>query len=272
MPREVLFVKYYEKGSTDIAADQMAPALRARGVPSRSVGAAELRGVRGAALVFVKRADLLDLVRGRLAGCRLVIDVHDTVVFRRGVRWSRLYHGMIFRNRRALADFGRGRPTDVVIPHHWDERYAPHEAPMDRLRLCFLGDPRSAPFEEPLPGVELVFDDWFARARAFNAHLSIRRPGREALYKPNLKVATAAACRALLVTTRDESALEHLGPDYPFYTEPDRDSVIASIARAERLLGGAEWERALAILDGVRERTALPRITERYQELLARLG
>jgi hypothetical protein len=273
MQREVCFVKYYQKGSTDIAADQMVPPLRARGLAARSLFATELRGVRGAALVFVKRANLLDLLRSRAAGNRLVIDVHDTVVFRRGVRWGRLYHGMIFRNRRALADFGRGRPGDVVIPHHWDERYVPHEAPLDRLRLGFLGDPRSAPFPEaPLPGVELAFEDWFARARGFNAHLSIRQPGREHLYKPNLKVATAAACRAVLITTPDESALEHLGPDYPFYTEADRASVVAAIARAERLLGGPEWQRALSLLERVRERTTLARITELYLELFERLG
>jgi hypothetical protein len=271
-PTAVAFVKYYQKGSTDTAADQMVPPLLERGVPARALFAQELAAVRNSVLVFVKRADVAHLLRARLQGNRLIIDVHDTIVFRRGVRWSRLYHGMIFRNQRGLTDFGRGRRGAVLIPHHWDARYSPHRAPLDRLRLAFIGDPRSAPFAEPLPGVELVFTDWFARALAFNAHLSIRQPGRELLYKPNMKVATAAACRAVLITTRDEAAREHLGDDYPFYTEPDRASVLAAITRAERLVGGEQWQHALALLERVRERTTLARVTDLYLQLFAQLG
>jgi hypothetical protein len=268
----VRFVKYYQKGSTDIAADQLAPPLQRRGFDAQSVFAHQLMGLRGAVLIFVKRADLGHLLRTRLAGNLLVIDPHDTLVFRRGIRWSWLYHGLIFRNRRSLEDFGRGRPGAVLIPHHWDQRHRPNQAPTDRLRLAFIGDPRSYPFPEPLPGVEAIFDDWFGRAPAFNAHVSIRQPGREFLYKPNMKVVTAAACRAVLITTRDASAVEHLGDDYPFYTEPDRPSVLAAIARAERMVGGPEWQRALAILEQVRARTTLERMTDLYVELVARLS
>jgi hypothetical protein len=37
--REVCFVKYYQKGSTDTAADQMAVALRSRGIAARALWA-----------------------------------------------------------------------------------------------------------------------------------------------------------------------------------------------------------------------------------------
>ncbi|HEV8630905.1 MAG TPA: hypothetical protein VGV61_11350 [Thermoanaerobaculia bacterium] len=270
-PRTVCFVKYYQKGSTDIAADQMADALRRHGVESRSLFASELGGVRDAALVFIKRADLAHLLLGRLQGNALVLDVHDTIVFRRGIRWAALYDGLIFRTERARHDFG-GR-KGVVIPHHWDERYGPHRAPLDRLRLAFIGHPRSYPFAPgELPGVELVFDDWFARAPAFNAHLSVRRPGREWLYKPNLKVATAAACGAVLIATPDVGTVEDLGEDYPFYTGPGREEVMAAMARAERLLGGPEWRRALELLAAVRERITLPRVTTLYVDFLQRFG
>src|SRR6185503_2535530 len=272
-PRDVVFVKYYQKGSTDIAADQMTVALQRHGIAARSVFASELATVRDAVLVFIKRADLLDLLAARARGNALVVDVHDTIVFRRGVRWSALYDGMIFRNQRGCADFGRGRPGAVVIPHHWDDRYSPHRAPLDRLRLCYIGERRSFPEEwEPLPSVELVVDDWFGRAAAFNSHLSMRRPGREMLYKPNLKVATAAVCEAVLITTRDASAVEHLGEGYPFYCGPERDEVVAAIRRAETQVGGAAWQEALAILAEVKRRTSLERITELYVDYLQRFG
>src|ERR1044072_5349336 len=104
---------------------------------------------------------------------------------------------------------------------------------------------RALPSAEPIPGLTAVFDDWFSHAGEFNAHLSVRGTRRELLYKPNNKVATAEACNAVLLTSRDEAAREHLGDDYPFYTDPDRDAVIAAIAMLERRIGGSEWRWAL---------------------------
>ena len=272
VPRQVCFVKYYQKGSTDIAADQMMVALQRRDIDARSLFATELASVRDAVLIFIKRADLAHLVAARLRGNALVVDVHDTVVFKRGVRYGALYDGMIFRNQRARLDFGKGRAGAVTIPHHWDDRYSPHRAPEDRLRLAYIGEPRSFPPGWELPGVEMVVDNWFARAAAFNSHLSLRRPGREMLYKPNMKVATAAVCAAVLLTTRDDSALEHLGEDYPFYTGPTQHEVVAAIRRAEGQVGGPAWRQALATLAEVKERTSLERITDLYVDYLQRFG
>ena len=269
--REVCFVKYYQKGSTDIAADQMAVALRRSGIASRSIFASELPGVRDAILVFVKRIDLKDLWRAKRAANPIVLDVQDTVVFKRGIRYAAAWDGMIFRSRRALEDFGRG-PGAVLIPQHWDQRYRPRTVPDDRLRLGFLGDPRSLPFAEPIPGLTAVFDDWFGRAVEFNAHLSVRGTRRELLYKPNNKVSTAAACNAVLLTSRDESARDHLGDDYPFYTDPDREAVLAAIAVLERRVGGHEWRRALEQLAAIREATSLVRTTDLYLDYLSRFG
>lgn len=270
--REVCFVKYYQKGSTDIAADQMAVALRRRGVAARSIFARELPDVSDAILVFVKRIDLLDLWRCKRARNPIVVDVQDTVVFKRGIRYAAAWDGMIFRSRRALEDFGRGRPGAVLIPQHWDERYHPRTVPDDRLRLGFIGDPRSLPFDEPIPGLTTVFDDWFGRAGEFNAHLSVRGTRRELLYKPNNKVATAAACNAVLLTSRDEAAREHLGDDYPFYTDPDREAVLAAIAVLERRVGGTDWKRALEQLAEIRVATSLDRTTDLYLDYLSRFG
>jgi hypothetical protein len=271
-PRQVCFVKYYQKGSTDIAADQMAEALQRRGIAARSLFAGDIGDLRDAVLIFIKRADLGHLLGARRRGNVLVADVHDTVVFKRGVRFGPLYHGMIFRNRRACEDFGRGRPGAVVIPHHWDARYRPNDAPLDRLRLAYIGEARSFPPGWSLPGVEMLVSDWFARAPAFNAHLSVRRPGREMLYKPNMKVVTAAVCAAVLITTRDASALEHLGESYPFYCGESEEEVIAAIRDAEDRLGDPRWQRALEILAEVKARTTLERITDLYVDYLQRFG
>lgn len=274
----VAFVKYYEKGSTVMGADQVAERLRARGWDARSIPVREIGTVRGGILVFIKTSRLDHLLRARACGNRLVLDVQDTVVFKRRIKNRWLFDALIFKNGRQLTDFGRpGRP-DRVIYHQWDPRYSPNQAPRDRMVLGYLGSVRSLPSGWRLPEeAEFVeFEDSepervFRGAPRFNAHLAVRQPGRELLYKPNCKVSTAAACEAVLITTRDVTTVELLGEDYPFYCDLDPESVRAAIERARSSFGSAEWEKALERLRAVRERTRFDRILDEYEDLFREL-
>ena len=274
-PVPVAFVKYYEKGSTVLGADQIAEGLRGRGWDARSIPVRKLRALRHGIAVFIKTSRLDHLLLARARGNRLVLDVQDTVVFKRRIKNRWLFDALIFKNRRQLADFGRRRRhgrLDRVIYHQWDPRYAPNQAPEDRLTLGYLGDPRSLELWGRLPGVECVEDGFFDQAARFNCHLSIRRPGRELLYKPNCKVSTAAACEANLITTRDESTLELLGEDYPFYCDPEPESILAAIERARAGFGSAEWHAGLEQMRAVRELTRLDRVLDEYELLLRELA
>jgi hypothetical protein len=269
------FVKYYDKGSTVLGADQIAAGLAARGWDARSLYVRDLASLRNGVLVFIKTSRLDHLLLARARGNRLALDVQDTVVFKRRVKNRWLYDALIFKNRRQLADFGRppgsrGR-LDRVIYHQWDPRYGPNRAPRDRLVVGYLGTQRSLGLLRGLPGVECVEDGYFAAADRFNAHLSVRNPGREILYKPNCKVSTAAACDAVLVTTRDLTTVELLGEDYPYYCEPERESILAAIERARATFGGAEWHAALDRLRAVRELTRIERVLDEYEILLRQL-
>jgi len=190
------------------------------------------------------------------------------VVFKRRVKNRWLFDALIFKNARQLADFGRNGRFDRLIYHQWDARYGPNRAPRDRLALAYLGIPRSLALWGKIPGCEFVdADRWFAEAPRFNCHLSIREPGREFLYKPGSKVATAAVCDAILVTTPDESAVEFLGPDYPFYCGSDLPSILAAIEKARASLGTALWENGLARMRRVRELTDPERVLDAYEAL-----
>jgi hypothetical protein len=271
-PRKILFVKYYDKGSTVLGADQISEGLRARGVDARAVYPADLAGVRGAILVFIKTSKIHHLVAARMRGNRTVLDVQDTVVFKGRIKNRALFDGLIFKNRRQLADFGRpGRP-DRVIYHQWDQRYRPHEAGDRELRVGYFGERRSFPYWEELPGVSFFSDDLFGNALGFNAHLSLREPGRDFLYKPNCKVSTAAVCGVNLVTTRDESAVELLGEDYPFYAEPTREGLLAALDHARTAFGGSEWRRGLERMREIKERTRMERILDEYLDFFDTLA
>jgi len=268
----IAFVKYYEKGSTVMGGDQIAAGLQDRGWNARSIPVGELRGVERGILVFIKTSRLDHLLLARARGNRLVLDVQDTVCFKRRIKNRWLYDALILKSRRQLADFGRPDSADCLIYHQWDPRYSVHQAPRDRLALGYLGLSRSLALWGRLPGVEYVDHGYFEAAKRFNCHLSIREPGREFIYKPNCKVSTAAACDANLISTRDDSTVELLGEDYPFYCEPERGSIMEAIERARAAFGGAEWRRGLERMRQVRERTSLSRVLDDYEALLRRLA
>lgn len=273
MDRRVFFVKYWERGSTAIGADQMAPAVERLGVPARSIPATSLGGIRDAILVFVKRADLGHLLAARARGNRCVLDVQDTLVYRRWISHWMLYDAVIFRNRRQQADYAPRGAVSRTIYQHWDPRYRPHVNGYDGVRIGYLGIPRSLAIRTRLPEVEMIGPErWFEGCAAFNAHLSVRATRRELLYKPNAKVATAAACDAVLITTRDAAAVELLGEDYPFYldaSQPER--LAAGVERAREAYGSADWHEAISRLRGLRGELAIERVAARYLDLFRAL-
>ena len=273
LPFPVAFVKYYEKGSTVMGADQIAAALRERGWDARSVPVGEVRAVPPGILVLIKTSRLDHLLRWKARGHKLVLDVQDTVVFKRRIKNKWLYDALIFKSGRQLADFGRRGKPDRVIYHQWDPRYGANQAPRDRMALGYLGLPRSLAVWGELPEVTCVRDEaMFSEAPRFNCHLSVREPGREFLYKPNCKVSTAAVCEANLITTRDLTTVELLGEDYPFYCEPTRESILATIERARESFGSPEWERGLERMREVRERTRMDRVIDEYEALFHQLA
>lgn len=270
--RKICFVKYYDKGSTLMGADQVSEGLRARGLDSRAVYPKDLPGIRDSILIFIKTSKLPDLLGARRRGNRTVLDVQDTVVFKRRIKNLWLFDGLIFKNRRQLEDFGSPGKLCRVLYHQWDPRYRPNEVGLSRFELAYLGDPRSSPEWARRPDIPSFSSDWFQNGLRYNCHLSMREPGRDFLYKPNCKVSTAAACEANLVTTRDESTLELLGPDYPFYCEPNRESLAAAIDHARASFGGPLWKAGLDRMREVRERTSMDRVLDEYVRYCQDLG
>ncbi len=271
--RKVLFVKYYDKGSTVMAGDQIAEALRARGHEAWSVYPGEVREVRDAIVVFIKTSRWWHLAQAKRNRNRTVLDVHDTVVFKRRIKNRFLFDGLIWKNRRQIDDFGRPGQKNRIIHHQWDPRYEPNRLDDGTLRIGYFGLARSFQLWGRLPGVDCFDDDYFQSALDYNCHLSVREPGREFLYKPNCKVSTAAACGANLITTRDESAIELLGETYPYYVVSSAPAdVLAGIERVRATFGGPEWRAGLETMRAVREQTSIDQVIEDYLSYFAELG
>jgi hypothetical protein len=99
----------------------------------------------------------------------------------------------------------------------------------------------------------------------FNLHLALqRRDERSALLKPATKVSTAAAVGANVLTYRDPSVLELLGPDYPFYVDGEP---MPAIRMARASFGGASWKKGREMMKAVKEKTSLAAVAALYKRL-----
>jgi hypothetical protein len=271
--RSVYFVKYTDWVSTILGADQIAAALRERGFDAWSVTPADIGNVRDAIVVFIKSSRWWHVERARWKRNLTVLDVHDAMVFDGRVKNQRLVDGIIWRNRRQLADFACAGQINCMLHQQWDPRYAANRAGGAGIAIGYFGVPRSFPHWQRIPGAACHDRNYFQSALDYNCHLSVRAPGREYLYKPNCKVSTASACAANLVTTRDESALDLLGEDYPYYLDSaELESVLAGIEHARATFGGPEWRMGLERMREVRDKTSIDRAIAGYLDFFAQLG
>lgn len=270
--RPVFFIKYYDKGSTILGADQMAEILAARGAEARSVYAEELASIRDSFLIFVKTTKWHHLRLARPRGNILILDVQDTLSLRRFLKHRSLHHGMIFRSERAMERYRSMRGLETVKIHQqWNPRYAPNRVGGREFRIAYFGGTRSFPHWQQLPEIPNIGEErFFTEAENYNCHISVRTERYEALFKPDCKVATAAACNANLVTTRDAAAVEVLGPDYPYYTDPDLDSVREAVEHARATFGSPVWQAGLERMRQIRESHHIEVIADQYLRFLGR--
>lgn len=246
-----------------------AAAIHALGTPCRVVAESELGKVRVAVVVLHGDVATATLVRARLAGNRVVLEVRDTAAGPRIPGGARLVDGAIFRNRKQEKDLGDARWTSRVIYDEPEPGLRQQALPAGDFRAACFGAGAGGLHFGDLRGVASIDGPIGRHQDEFNCHVALRVPGPAALYAPGVEVANAAACGAVLVTMRDAAAVELLGDDYPFYCESDRPSVEASVRRARKSLGKAEWSAALARLKEVAARTELGVVARQHCEHFA---
>ncbi len=270
--RPIIFVKYFDKGSTVLGGHQMTEALLARGIESRTVYANEIGDVRDSVLVFIKKGRFDHLIGARRRGNIAVLDVQDTLCHKRHLKNRRLYHGIMFRSQKPLDDYGTGDYRSVNIYLQWNASYKPNQVADQGFKLVYLGDPRSFSYWNQIEGVPCVGEvGFFDKATGYNCHISVRTDQRDILYKPTCKVSTAAICEANLVTTRDEGSLEVLGADYPYYTDPEPASIQQAIEYARETFGGPVWQAGLEKMKEIKRTHALETIVDQYLAFFATL-
>jgi hypothetical protein len=274
----IRFVKKDDFGSAELRANQIAAALAARGRDARAVRGVG-RDFRRGIVVFVKHLEFEEAARAAEQGNLVVYDVVDKFTFHDFSAYDpdevRRYFSAVDAaihpneySRRRFSEYFPERCLNTVIHHHWDPRFAEaarkqgKRAP-DRFRLGYIGAPEN--FREVPEAVVPIFD--FQRqlelCSLFTCHYSARpKDSTGALLKPGTKLSVAASVGANVVTTRDESAMDLLGPDYPYLAPWDEKGIAETIAMARESFGGKTWLGALEMMKELKENTSLDSVVQ----------
>jgi hypothetical protein len=247
--------------SAELRGEHIAKAL---GVPCLF---ADIGGARNTLVVFVKEPDRGLVQDAKERGNTIAYDPLDFFCYKdREKSFGELVDIVLVPNRACMAWYAERFPNAryAVIPHQWDYRIS-GTAQQYRYAPGYIG--KGFNLTVPGWGGATVSDSTQHRAAAplFNLHLCLnRRDERIALLKPATKIATAASVLANVLTYRDPSAVELLGPEYPFYVDSDQ---IAAIRMVRESFGGRDWKRGREKMKEVRERTSLKAIAALYRRL-----
>jgi hypothetical protein len=214
-------------------------------------------------VIFVKT--LNGVQQAKRDGCRVVFDPVDAFCYpgHEPDGWpSTDVDLLIIPNRACAGSYRTMFPNAdyLIIPHQWDSRIT-GMAEHDEFRPGYIGSKFN--LRENL-GIPIVVDDQLAAMPRHNCHVGGAVTPDGTARKPATKVASASAVGSVIVTAPDASAVELLGPEYPFYA---KSTLFNALFKARKLFGSEAWNQALEILRTVREKTSLAAVAAKYEIL-----
>lgn len=292
--RPVVFVApHVRMGSARLRAVQISGELNARGIQSRVVPSCAEQ--RDAILIYIKGDNVHAIESARDRGNIIVVDLIDPhqKTFHRpgGPRLhyhevdASLFDGVLFVNSfcsRQGRDWSK-RLRRAVIPHPWDTRITQPPLHHEHFNLVSVGYSSTRLDHPLLTRIDLpnhvLTDSMIAQMRGFACHFSVRdkegessseRYGAPFLRynsKSNIKVSTAAACGANIITSRDAGSLDVLPADYPFWYN-DESGIEGTIKQVADAFHTGTWRMARDMMARVREDTGIHNVTSRYIDFL----
>ena len=296
LSRRVVFVAPHLKmGSARLRAVQISDELRFRGVESEVVPTCS--EVKDSIIIIIKGEEISHVESARARNNIIVadlIDPHQKTFHRSAAKdpaiASRmhfhqvdpnLFDGLLFVNTDVKSRYKDWAPDvpQEVIPHPWDSRFIQPPVYHRNFSLVALGH-SSDQVDLPLLNNMLLRNhvltqEMIVEARNYACHLSLRQPGGKAsperfgrseeryTSKSNIKVSTAAACGANIISSRDPGSTDVLPHDYPFWYD-GQTSPQEHIEYVAEIFGSRTWKEGLAMMDGVREATSTSRVVDHY--------
>jgi hypothetical protein len=164
------------------------------------------------------------------------------------------FHAIWYPNRKAMEDFPppEGVRGDVVYSYCDEIAYSSNQVPPSKLKPVYIGRMAGAAGVHIVPEVVCLWvgiglQERFLPSLNYNCHFSVRQgPLQDSQYKPMSKLTTAAQCLAPLVTTKEQSSVEILPQDYPYWIE--QNQVTEAWAKVKGTFEAKEWYYALSLM------------------------
>lgn len=250
-------------------------ALRKKGIHSEVYLRKLPKDIDNSIIIFVKYFPFREVKRAIRKKCILIYEIVDEHKPFFLENEGALCDGVIFSNKRMINDFKHllsKNTTPFVIYHHWDPRFKKSKEKQRNFSLAYFGTipkKNAIHFDKISIPVFTKFSDHLKYKDKFNCLYSMRKEGSiNFLYKPSTKVVTAAAIGANIITSREPSATELLGEDYPYFTDTDFNSVKKTIEYAKRTFNKKVWKDALKRMEEVRKRTDINIIINDYTNMI----
>lgn len=247
-----------------VAGDSLAGELRGKRIAERlQVPCDETYTEPAEWVVFVKTTE--GMQQAKADGCRVIFDPVDYYCYDDGrvIKPITYVDLLVIPNPKCIRTYLELVPNAefYVVPHQWDERIE-GTAPMDQFRPGYVG--KRYNLHEDL-GIPVIHEDdkQLSAMREFNCHFSDTRGSLWAKYrKPATKCSSAAAVGAMIVCKGDHSTRYLLGDEYPFYTET---TLLDGMWKAEKAFGTAQWDEALEMMAGAKEKSSMTKVCELYE-------
>jgi len=160
-----------------------------------------------------------------------------------------------------------------VIYHHWDERFndVVIRDGISSPRICYIGQPEKCYGKNN--NIERHSIDWYdfdekiSLYAQYNVHYAVKPKGEDNKIQPLTKISTAASLGCPVIANSSAHNMEILGIDYPYYCDPDDNSVDEVIEKVYSTFGKDEWYRALEKMKEIKEMTSLKIIIKNYLDL-----
>lgn len=275
---KIIFFGKDLKGTLPVNGFQPAKILRERNIDVEVCFGKLPKQIDNCLIIFVKYFPYKEVIKAIKSRCILAYNILDDVKPGLLENERKFCDGIIFPNKRMKKDFKDYFPNKtkkIVMYHHWDPRWEKikKKTQVKKFTLVYVGSnpEKNAIFSNAIPRISFLpkFSDQLKTKGLFNFHYSMRKENSvQFLYKPSTKVSTAAAAGANIITSREPSAVELLGEDYPYYAECNLNSIKKTIDFAKKTLGGKVWINALRTMEKVKKKTNIEKTVEGYIELM----
>jgi len=225
-------------------------------------------------MVAVKHLTKEMSLKARKQNMKVVVDVVDNKrICKAGFLQKDLFDGIIFCTKTLRDYLQESLPLcHAVIYQQPDIRYVSNAA--SKYCIAYVGPRRNIPKEYrsfvDIVGTQEIKETGYTKKifktiGSYSCHFNVRPEGSEHfLYKPNTKLATAAACMANIVMSRDSAHIELMDQSYPYYTASDLASVKKTLDLARRSYRDKLWRHGLDMIRDLRERLSPQNVAQQY--------